>query len=80
MTILHVRSVPDELYQRIQALAQRSSRSLSAQVVAMLQAAIEEEERRQQQAQVLSAIRRRRFSPPESAVTSLELLQEDRRR
>ena len=33
MPALHVRSVPDDLYQEIQKLAEERSRSLSAQVV-----------------------------------------------
>ena len=65
MSTLHVRSVPDDLYTRVQELARRSSRSLSAQVVTMLYQAIEEEEYRHQQGRVLLAIRRRRFVPPQ---------------
>ena len=33
MATLHVRSVPEELYERIQRLAQSSSRSLSAEIM-----------------------------------------------
>ena len=80
MNILHVRSVPDDLYARLQKLAQLKNRSLSAQVIIMLTQAIEEEERRKKQAKTLSAIRRRRFKPPKNAPTSLELLREDRSR
>ncbi len=80
MATLHVRSVPDDLYQQLWSMAQTTQRSLSAQVVTMLQRAIEEEQRRQQQAQVLEAIRRRRFTPPVGAPTAVELLGEDRAR
>jgi antitoxin FitA len=80
MSTLHVRSVPDELYSRVQELARLSSRSLSAQVVTMLYHALEEEERLKQQGQVLSSIRRRRFVPPASAPVSTQLLREDRQR
>lgn len=80
MNTLHVRSVPDDLYQRLQKLAEARNRSLSAQVVTMLTEAIEEEERRKNQTAALTSIRRRRFTPPTEAPSSLELLHEDRER
>jgi len=80
MPTLHVRSVPDDLYTRVQELARTSSRSLSAQVVTMLYQALEEEERRRQQGRVLRSIRRRRFAPPDGAPASTDLLREDRQR
>ena len=80
MNILHVRSVPDDLYQRLQTLAKTRSRSLSAQVVEMLSQALEEEERRLSQTGALKSIRRRRFTPPAESPTSLDLLHEDRNR
>jgi plasmid stability protein len=80
MNTLHVRSVPDDLYVRLQKLAQAKSRSLSAQVIIMLTQAIEDEERRRKQAKTLTSIRRRRFTPPKNVPTSLDLLQEDRSR
>jgi len=80
MPTLHVRSVPEDLYQKIQKLAKARSRSLSAQVVTMLTQALEDEQSRKAQVKVLASIRRRRFSAPKKAPTSLELLREDRRR
>jgi plasmid stability protein len=80
MPTLHVRSVPEDLYTRVQQLAQNSSRSLSAQVVTMLYQALDEEENRRAQGQVLGSIRRRRFTPPTGAPASTELLREDGRR
>ena len=80
MSTLHVRSVPEDLYTRVQDLARLSSRSLSAQVVTMLYQALEDEEVRRQQSQVLLAIRRRRFAPPKGASNSVDLLREDRQR
>jgi antitoxin FitA len=80
MNTLHVRSVPDDLYQQLQHLAKLRNRSLSAQVVEMLSQAIEEEELRSKQAAALNAIRRRRFTLPEQAPTSLDFLHEDRSR
>jgi len=80
MATLHVRSVPEELYRQLRELARDGQRSLSAQVIAMLEQALADERRRQQQAQVLETIRRRRFAPPEQAPTSIALLREDRAR
>ncbi len=43
MPTLHVRSVPDSLYDQLRSLAQVKQRSLSAQVVAMLERSLEAE-------------------------------------
>ena len=80
MNTLHVRSVPDNLYNRLQQLAQSRNRSLCAQVITLLEQALEIEERRKRQAKVLSSIQRRRFKAPKNAPSSLELLKEDRAR
>lgn len=80
MNTLHVRSIPDDLYDRLQQLAKMQNRSLSAQVVEMLSQALEEEELRLKQTAILTSIRRRRFSPPAQAPNSLEFLHEDRNR
>ena len=80
MQTLHVRSVPDELYENLRTLAQERQRSLSAQVILMLDHALAEEQRRQEQTEILAAVRRRRFTPPPDAPESLELLRQDRSR
>jgi plasmid stability protein len=80
MTILHVRSVPDNLYRQLQQLADARKRSLSAQVITMLATAVEEEERRAMQAKTLASIQGRRFKAPKDAPTTLDLLHEDRSR
>lgn len=80
MPTLHVRSVPEDLYAQIQRLAETKSRSLSAQVVTMLNYALEDEKRRKAQVKALTSIRRRRFSAPKKAPSSLSLLHEDRNR
>ena len=80
MNTLHVRSVPEDLYNRLQQLANTRNRSLSAQVIMMLTQAIEAEERRKKQAKVLTSIQRRRFKAPKNAPPSLTLLREDRSR
>jgi plasmid stability protein len=80
MNTLHVRSVPDDLYERLQQLANSRNRSLSAQVITMLAQAVEDEERRKKQARILNSIQRRRFKAPKNAPSTLELLREDRGR
>ncbi len=80
MATLHIRSVPEDLYERLQRLARTQNRSLSAQVVTLLYQALPEEESRKRQGKLLAEIRRRRFALPPSAPDSVELLREDRRR
>jgi len=78
MNTLHVRSVPDDLYNRLQKLANARNRSLSAQVIMLLSQAVENEERRKKQIKTLASIQRRRFKAPRNAQSSLELIREDR--
>ena len=82
MRILHVRNVPDDLYIRIQRLATAKNRSMSAQVIQLLDQALQTEEARQAQAKVLAGIRRRRVSYIRKPTTpdSATLLREDRDR
>jgi len=80
MATLHVRNIPDPLYQQIQALALAENRSLSAQVTILLQRAIQEDDKQRQHLDALASIRRRRFVPPPGSPTSLDLLREDRDR
>ena len=80
MSILHVRNVPEALYLRLKERAEAQRRSLSAEVIMLLEWAVEESERRP--ALTLEAIRRRRtFDPTEAgAPDSTTLLREDRAR
>jgi plasmid stability protein len=80
MPILHVRSVPEELYVRLKERAEAQRRSLSAEVITLLEWAVTEAERRPEER--LAAIRRRRsFTPYEvGAPGSTDLLREDRER
>lgn len=82
MPILHVRNVPDDLYARVQRLAGAKKRSLSAQVVQLLEQAVQAEADRQSQAKILAGIRRRRASAARKsrAPDSAALLREDRNR
>jgi plasmid stability protein len=80
MPTLHVRQVPDELYDRLRERAAAQNRSLSAEVIALLQHALGPDARSQRD--VLASIRRRRSTTTVSAeaVDSATLLREDRRR
>ena len=80
MPILHVRNVPKDLHTRLKERADAQRRSLSAEVIILLEWAVEETERIS--ASPLASIRRRRFFAPEAAGApdSTTLLREDRER
>jgi len=80
MPTLHVRSVPEELYERVRTLAQEQNRSLSAQVVTLLDQALRLVEQSQERTAALQSLRRRRFIPPANLDDSTDLLREDRAR
>ena len=80
MPTLHVRNVPKRLYDRLQGLAGAEDRSLSAQVITLLDHAVADHEMRARQGKLLAGIRRHRFTPPRNAPTSEELLRQDRER
>lgn len=80
MPTLHVRNVPESLYERLQLRASEQNRSLSAEVLVLLDRALDE--RLDEQAKLLAGIRRRRFFEPGTvnAPTAVEMLREDRER
>jgi plasmid stability protein len=80
MPVLHVRNVPDELYARLQHRAETQRRSLSAEVITLLEWAVKETEWASETS--LSSIRRRRFFEPAAvgAPDSTTLLRQDRDR
>ena len=80
MPVLHVRNVPEDLYDRIKEQAATQNRSISAQVVTLLEQAVEGPIR--SQAEILDGIQRRRFFRPSEAGApdSTDLLREDRSR
>lgn len=80
MPILHVRNVPKDLHKRLKERADAQRRSLSAEVITLLEWAVEETERIS--ASPLASIRQRRFFTPEGAgaPNSTTLLREDRDR
>ena len=82
MAILHVRNVPEQLYKRIQGLAQKEKRSMTAEVIALLDGAVEQQEARRRTAGTLERIRRRAAAVrlPSRWVDSVELIRQDRKR
>jgi plasmid stability protein len=80
MATLHVRNVPDQLYEMLKTHAQAEGRSLSAEVLMILERALRHLNHSQRD--LLQSLRnRQRFSPAKAgAPSSLELLREDRER
>jgi plasmid stability protein len=80
VAILHVRNVPEELYEFIRRRAEAQNRSISAEVITLLNRALIDTEA--SQADLLAGIRRRRFFRPGEvgAPDSTRLLREDRSR
>jgi plasmid stability protein len=82
MAILHVRDFPDDLHRRLKQRAAEHRRSLSAEVIKLLEWAVEEADRSAKVSLSLAAIRERRsFEPAKVGVPdSTTLLREDRDR
>ncbi len=80
MAVLHVRNVPEELYNRLKQRAKAQRRPLSAEVIWLLERALQETER--DPAAVLTRIRTRRSFNPASvgAPDSTTILRQDRER
>ena len=80
MAVLHVRNVPDVLYERLRRRAEAQRRSLSAEVITLLGRALEAEEESAQD--TLAAIRCRRFFRPveAGAPDSTTMVRQDRER
>lgn len=80
MPTLHVRNVPELVYERLRQRAQSQNRSISAEVITLLDFAMTSTDG--YQGQLLESIQRRRFFKPESvgAPDSTTLLRQDRER
>ena len=80
MPVLHVRNVPVDIYERIRQQALDQNRSISAEVITLLQRALVGDAR--SQTEVMDSIRRRRFFRPANvgAPDSAALLRQDRAR
>ena len=59
MSTLHVRNIPDELYDRVRKLADREKRSLTTEVIDLLDHAVRDRESREGTQTILARIQRR---------------------
>jgi plasmid stability protein len=87
MATLHVRDVPDDLYEQIKLSAMEGDRSISARVIDLLQLAIRQEAAANKQRTILGNIVRRRKKVAAAARAArhdypdvVELIREDRDR
>ena len=83
MATLHVRGIPDLTYNKIKQLADESNRSLSQQVLTLLESALTQQQRLDAQRTLLNEIGLRRTytgRAKNTADTTLAMLREDRSR
>lgn len=82
MAILHVRNVPEKLYKRIQKLAEEENRSVTAEVIQLLNQGLQAREARRGVAETIERIRQRaqKVELPRGWKDSADLLREDRSR
>jgi plasmid stability protein len=82
MAILHVRNVPEKLYKRIQKLAEEENRSVTAEVIQLLNQGLQAREARRGAVEVIERIRQRaqKIELPRGWKDSAELLREARSR
>jgi plasmid stability protein len=82
MATLHVRQVPDELYDELRAMAAQERRSLSAQVVSLLDRAVAHAAQRGGWEDVLGRLEARQAGMclPPGAPLAQDLVREDRER
>jgi hypothetical protein len=82
MATLFVRNCPDELYQAVQSLAAEEQRSLSGEILVLLEDGLDLARARKRQTVAMGRIaeRRRRMRAPQDGVDAVTLLREDRER
>ena len=79
MATLHVRNVPDSLYQRLRAHAAAHHRSLSAEVIDLLESGVAARDRQEETLELLERLRVIRESlPPVPKGYTADLIREDR--
>lgn len=80
MATLHIRNVPEALYQRLQNLAAQEHRSLNAQVISLLSRSVEEGSSKSSVTELLQRAQQIRESFPKVSdiPESIELLREGR--
>lgn len=79
MATLHVRNVPDELYEQLKALANDDHRSLSSEVIWLLQEAVVAGSRRRRMMAAIDALHQIALeNGPQPAGTAARLIREVR--
>jgi plasmid stability protein len=79
MATLHVRNVPDDLYERLRRRAASRHRSLSAEIIDLLEGSLGPPDRAAKMTEVLARIRARREGlPPAPEGYAADLIREDR--
>ena len=82
MATLYVRNFPDALYETVQELAREDGQSISAEVVELVDDAVQRVQRKRKSLQAMARIEARysQFRPSVDGKDSLDLLREDRDR
>ena len=80
MPTLHVRNVPEDLYSEINAMAREQKRSLSAEVIALLERAVEPRRRKEDQLALLDRMYRDRVKLPKGLPSIVDVIREGRER
>ena len=79
MATLHVRNVPDDLYERLRLRAAARHRSLSAEIIELLEGVLGPRDRAAKMNEVLARIRARsEGQPPVPEGYAADLIREDR--
>jgi plasmid stability protein len=79
MATLHVRNVPDELYDRLKELAKEDDRSLSSAVIGLLEEAVVAGSRRRRMMAAIDALHQIALeNGPQPAGTAVQLIREVR--
>jgi plasmid stability protein len=82
MSVLSLAEVPSEVYEQVRQSAVAHNRTVSAEVVRLLQQGLQqdEQEARAAHAATLADLRQNRWTPPPGVPDSVTLLREDRER
>lgn len=80
MPVLHLNDVPNEVYTRLQLLAEAHHSTLEVEVVRLLHDLLLTQPSCYSQAELLAELRFRSFTPPPGTPDSVTLLAEDRGR
>jgi plasmid stability protein len=80
MPVLHLQDGPNDVYERLQELAEVHHRTLEAEALSLLRRGLLPEMANRSQAELLADLRRRSFTPPPGTPDTVDLLREDRER